>query len=218
MKKSLPVIAILLLAVSTFAAGEESAAKSSLTPEQAEVKYTEVIDQRSQKIVGALGLSDTNTAAKVHDIIMAQYRALNDWHNANDPKIKAAKGDKAAIAKISAPLKNLHDEYLAKLARYLTPVQIEKVKDEMTYGKVQFTFAGYLVEYPNLSEANKQEILRLLKEAREEAMDGGSSGEKSAIFNRYKGKINNYLSKQGIHPEKKNGGNGNAATNAAPDK
>jgi hypothetical protein len=31
-------------------------------------------------------------------------------------------------------------------------------------------------------------------------MDGGSSDEKTAIFQRYKGKINNYLSKQGIHP------------------
>jgi hypothetical protein len=37
----------------------------------------------------------------------------------------------------------------------------------------------------------------LLKEAREEAMDGGSSQEKDAVFGRYKGKINNYLSKQG---------------------
>jgi len=57
--------------------------------------------------------------------------------------------------------------------------------------------------YPDLTEENKQKILELLKQAREEAMDGGSSDEKTAIFQRYKGKINNYLSKQGIHPAKK---------------
>jgi hypothetical protein len=203
MKKSLPAIAILLLAVSAFAADDEfSAAKTRPTPEQAEVKYTEVIDQRAQKIVDALGLSDTNAAAKVHDIIVAQYRDLNDWHNANDSEVKAAKGDPAAIAKIKVPLRELHDEYLSKLGQYLTPAQIETVKDKMTYGKVQFTFAGYCAEYSNLSETNKQEILKFLKEAREEAMDAGSSNEKSAIFNHYKGKINNYLSKQGIHPDK----------------
>lgn len=197
-------LSLVLLATSALAADETtSTTKSKLPPEQAEAKYTAVIDQRSQKIVDALNLSDTNTAAKVHDIIMAQYRALNDWHNASDASLKAAKGDKEAVAKISDPLKELHREYLAKLTQYLTPEQIEKVKDAMTYGKVQFTFKGYCVEYPNLSAANKQEILRLLKEAREEAMDGGSSSEKSAIFNRYKGKINNYLSKQGVHPDKR---------------
>jgi hypothetical protein len=168
--------------------------------------------------VDALGLSDTNTAAKVHDIIMAQYRMLNDWHNANDSKIKAARGDKDAVAKISAPLKVLHQEYLAKLAQYLSPDQIEIVKDKMTYGKAQFTFRGYCVEYPNLSEVNKQEVLRLLKEAREEAMDAGSSDQKSAIFNRYKGRINNYLAKQGVHPERKKVGEKMAGTNAVPEK
>ena len=55
---------------------------------------------------------------------------------------------------------------------------------------------------PDLAEPHRQKILELLKEAREEAMDGGSSDEKTAVFQKYKGKINNYLSKQGIHPNK----------------
>jgi hypothetical protein len=203
MKKILLTPLILTLALAALAADDKSdTAKPGLTPEQAEAKYTGVIDQRSQKIADVLGLSDTNTAAKVHDIIMNQYRSLNDWHNANDPKIKAAKHDQAVIAKINAPLKTLHDEYLARLARYLTPAQIETVKDKMTYDKVEFTFKGYCVQYPNLSETNKQAILKMLKEAREEAMDGGSAKEKTAVFQRYKGRINNYLSKQGIHPDK----------------
>ncbi len=206
MKTSLSMLAVLLLTVSVFAAnGDATPAKAKLTPEQAEAKYTAVIDERSQKIVMALNLSNTNTAVKVHEIIMAQYRALNDWHNTNDPKIKAAQRDKAAIAQIRGSLETLHHEYLARLAENLTPEQIEKIKDEMTYGKVQFTFSGYCSQYSKLSESNKQEILRLLKEAREEAMDGGSAKEKTAIFQRYKGKINNYLSKQGIHPDKRKG-------------
>ena len=104
---------------------------------------------------------------------------------------------------IRASLKTLHDNFLSSLAENLTPAQIEKVKDKLTYGKVQFTFAGYLAAYPQLSEANQQKILELLKQAREEAMDGGSAAEKTAAFQKCKGKINNYLSQQGIHPEKK---------------
>jgi len=204
MKKFLLLTGILAVAVSSFAAGDESAdAGSNSLTVASQTKYTAVIDQRSEKIVQALRLSDTNVVAKVHDLIMGQYRALNDWHNTFDSEIKAAKHDQAAIAKIKASLKTMHDDYLAGLARYLTPAQIEKVKDEMTYGKVQFTFAGYCSQYPNLSETNKQEVLRMLKDAREEAMDAGSAKDKTAVFQRYKGRINNYLSKQGIIPEKK---------------
>lgn len=197
MKMPLLILAGLSLTLGGFAAETNSA------PEQSEAKYTATINERSQKIVDALGLTDTNVAAKVHAIIMEQYRSLNDWHNANVSKIKAAKGDKAIIAEIKAPLKKLHDEYLARLGENLTPEQVETVKDKMTYGKVQFTYKGYLIEYPDLNEEQKAEVLRLLKDAREEAMDGGSSDEKSAIFNQYKGKINNYLSKQGVQPARK---------------
>jgi hypothetical protein len=204
MKMILTLGLMVTLAVSAFAAGDDAGADNAggaaVSPD---AKYSTVIDQRSQKIVQSLGLSDTNAAAKVHDIIMGQYRALNDWHTANDPKIKAAKHDQAAIATIRSSLKTLHDGYLASLAQYLTPAQVEKVKDAMTYGKVQFTFNGYCSQYPDLSEANKQEILRMLKDAREEAMDAGSAKDKTAVFQRYKGKINNYLSKQGIIPDKK---------------
>ena len=199
--------AILLLAVPIFAApGQSAATDTNLTPEQIEVKYTQAIEGRTADILKVLELSDTNQSAKVHDIIVARYRALRVWHDANDPKLKAAKGDPNALAQIRGSLKSLHDEFIAKLSASLTPEQVEKVKDKMTYGKVRFTYAGYLAAYPDLADPHKQKILELLKEAREEAMDGGSSDEKTAIFQRYKGKINNYLSQQGIHPAKEKAG------------
>jgi ATP-dependent Lon protease len=191
-----------LLTLSALAASDDSTTvKTNPTPAQVEAKYTAAIEGRTADILKVLALSDTNQAAKVHDVIIAQYRALNAWHDANDAKLKAARKDPDATAQIHASLKTLHDEFLSKLAENLTPDQIEQVKDKMTYGKVQFTYAGYCSQYSNLSETNKQEILKMLKEAREEAMDGGSAKEKTAIFLRYKGKINNYLSKQGIHPD-----------------
>jgi hypothetical protein len=195
--RAFSLVAAMLLTCSVFAAD------TNMTPEQVEAKYTATIEGRTADILKVLNLDDTNKIAGVHDAIMAQYRALNAWHSENDAKLKAARGDTNATAQIRSSLKALHEKFLDVLAENLSPDQIEKVKDKMTYGKVQFTYQGYVAQYPSLSETNKAEIMRLLKEAREEAMDGGSANEKTAVFTRYKGKINNYLSKQGIQSEKK---------------
>jgi hypothetical protein len=178
------------------------AVETNTAPESAEAKYAKTLETRTADILKSLELADTNKIARVHDIIVAQYRALNAWHQENDVRLKTAKSDTNAVAAIRATLLTQHDKYLTALAEVLTPDQVEKVNDKMTYGKVQFTFKGYLVTYPNLSESQKAEVLRLLKEAREEEMDAGSAEAKTAVFQRYKGKINNYLSKQGVHPEK----------------
>ncbi|HLX71288.1 MAG TPA: DUF3826 domain-containing protein [Verrucomicrobiae bacterium] len=200
------VAVVVLLCPSIFAAETNSPST------QVEAKYTKAIEGRTAEILKILALTDTNKAANVHDIVIAQYRALNAWHDANDAKLKAARSDTNAVAQMHASLKAIHDQFLDRLAENLTPAQIEQVKDKMTYGKVQFTYNGYLTQYPNLSDANKQKILELLKEAREEAVDGGSAAEKTAVFQRYKGKINNYLAKEGIHSPQKSP----ARTNAVP--
>ena len=207
-------IAAIVLALSVFVVkSQPSTAATNSAPSSADAKYTKAIEGRTTDILRYLALTDKDQAAKVHDAIIAQYRALKTWHEENDAKLKAARRGTNAVAQIRASLQDLHGEFLSRLAENLTPEQIEIVKDRMTYGKVQFTFAGYQTSYPDLSETNRQKILELLKQAREEAMDGGSAEEKTAIFQRYKGRINNYLSKQGIHPEKPGTG-GAPATNA----
>ena len=211
MKKTFLILAAASLAIASFAAETDS------TPEQAEAKYTKAIEGRTAEILKILALTDADKSAKVHNAIIVQYRALNAWHGENDAKIKAAKADTNAVAQIRAPLKMQHEKFLSALAENLTPEQVGQVKDKLTYGKVQFTFAGYQAAYPNLPEVHRQKILELLKEAREEAMDGGSAEEKTAVFQRYKGKINNYLSKQGVHPEKQKAAM-KAATNPVPEK
>ena len=67
---------------------------------------------------------------------------------------------------------------------------------------MQVTFKAYNEIYGPLGTEQQAKVLDMLKQAREEAMDGGSSGEKDAIFKKYKGKINNYLSGQGIDMKK----------------
>jgi len=95
-----------------------------------------------------------------------------------------------------------HKRFLAALKKELTPAQTEAVKDGLTYGILPRTYNGYLDMLPGLTEKQKARIMEWLVEAREKAMDGGSSDEKHAWFGKYKGKINNYLSSEGYDLKK----------------
>ena len=169
--------------------------ESGKAPQDAEAAYTRTIEKRVADILAALDLSDPARSAKAHDLLVARYRALRDWHDANDAKLKGANPEQAG--QIKASLKASHDTFLASLSEVLTPAQVERVKDQMTYDKAKVTYDAYCEIVTNLTDGQKQRMLELLKEAREEAMDAGSAEEKSAVFNRFKGKINNYLTAEG---------------------
>ncbi len=72
----------------------------------------------------------------------------------------------------------------------------------MTYGVLPITYRGYLDMLPSLTDEQKKQIKDYLTEAREHAMDAGSSKEKHGWFGKYKGRINNYLSKAGYDMKK----------------
>ena len=72
----------------------------------------------------------------------------------------------------------------------------------MTYRVLPITFAAYLDMLPRLTNEQKDTIYYWLQVAREQAMDAGSSEKKHAVFGRYKGKINNYLSAAGYDMKK----------------
>ncbi|GGA69441.1 hypothetical protein GCM10008015_07740 [Flavobacterium palustre] len=171
-------------------------------------EYVKVTNERAQKIVDDLKLNSKEDQLAVRDIIAEQYRSLNTIHESRDAKIEAVKkavSDKEQQQKQVDKLKNdadkkilsLHKSYLKKLSKKLTNSQIVQVKDGMTYGVLPITVSGYNDMLPNLTVEQKKYIYDALVEAREHAMDGGTSKEKHAWFGKYKGRINNYLSKQG---------------------
>ena len=183
-------------------------------PKDPDPAYTQVIQGRAQKIVDTLGIDDETKAQQVRNLITDQYRSLSTLHDIRDAQIEAVKsqaGDNPDAAKLATKAledmaqslqKQLHTQYLLKLYALLTPKQIDQVKDGMTYGVRQVTYNQYLVMLPDLAEEQKAKIMALLIEARENAMDGGSSQEKHQWFRKYKGKINNYLSKAGYDLKK----------------
>ena len=196
MKKTVFILATALVYCRHFCRGYE------FNVRQVAARYTAAIEGRTVDISKVLDLSDTNQAAKVHDIIIGQYRALNAWHQ-NDAKLKAAKSDTNAIVQVRASLKNgcMMIFFPARGKSVAGADRKNQGQDDLRQGAVHVRRLRRA--YRNLSDGNKAEILKLLKQAREEAMDGGSAAEKTAVFTKCKGKINNDLSKQGLHPEKK---------------
>lgn len=173
--------------------------------------YTRVITQRADKIVTPLGLGDAAKSKQVRDIIVQQYRDLNEIHTARDTEVKAVKEqlkeDKPALeARLKTieehtneKLDKLHKDYLSKLSAKLTEQQVNQVKDGMTYGVLPLTYRVYTDMLPNLTDEQKTQIMAWLVEAREHAMDAGSSDKKHWWFGKYKGRINNYLAAAGIN-------------------
>jgi hypothetical protein len=179
-----------------------------------EQAYLKVIDQRAQKIVATLEIKDAAKAKRVKVIIASRYHQLNDWQNAEESKVKAAKAknsaDKAALkAQIAsyekeeeAKIDSSHKDYILALSGELTPQQVDKVKDGMTYNVLPITYKGYQEMIPDLTNKQKEQIFAWLTEAREHAIDAGSSEKKHWWFGKYKGRINNYLSAQGYDLKK----------------
>jgi hypothetical protein len=151
-----------------------------------EVGYVQTIVTRAGKIVDELHLTDSQARANVQRIIANRYFTLSDM------QAKQTSADQ-----LNANLYLHHFEFEAALANYLNAAQIEAVKDGMTYGVVPKTYQAYQEMIPTLKDNEKLQILNWLKEAREFAIDAGDSKSKHAWFGKYKGRINNWLSKLG---------------------
>ena len=175
----------------------------------ADPEYIKVTNERASKIVEKLALNNKEKENAVNNIIAQQFRDLSKIQDTRDAEIKKVKDDTTLakekqnekIDKLKAnadkSIDKLHKAYLKKLATQLNEAKITEVKDGMTYGVLPITVTAYNDMIPTLNEAQKKYIYDALVEAREHAMDGGSSKEKHAWFGKYKGRINNYLSKEG---------------------
>ncbi|PTY07550.1 hypothetical protein DB347_09255 [Opitutaceae bacterium EW11] len=169
---------------------------------------------RAQKIVDALALADGTLAAQVRSAVAEHYEKLHALHEARDKEIAGMRSDAAldAAAKTAATdrirreteigVRDLHYAFFAELSVMLLPEQVEKVKDGLTYGVLPLTYRVYCEMLPSLTAEQKSQILAWLTEAREHAVDGGSSEEKHGWFGKYKGRINNYLAKAGYDMKK----------------
>jgi len=199
----------MLVAAFAFATFQAASAQQSQSKAD-QAQYTRVITARSQKIVDQLGMTDTAKARAVRDVLVAQYRRLGkvyDWRQAEKKSLKQSglssvlrtlrqnQVDSAA----DLTLMKYHRNFIGRLSAVLTPEQVDKVKDAMTYNVLHVTYQAYLDMLPNLTQPQKDTILSDLIEAAENSMDGGSSEEKRWWFGKYKSRINNFLSREGAN-------------------
>ena len=171
-------------------------------------KYVEPIVQRSKKVTDALKISDTEKGKEVLNIVANRYFKLNDIYSERD-SIKAvaktltgdAKKQKMEFAEMQKDQKlyKSHFGFIADLSVYLTDKEIETVKDVLTYNVVNVTYSAQCDMIPTLKEEEKVQIMAWLKEGREYAIDAESSKKKHETFGKYKGRINNWLSKRGYN-------------------
>ncbi len=174
-------------------------------------EYTKVITGRADKIVNSMDFDSENTKLKVRDIIVEHYRFLNDAQEARDAdvaKIREEYDENKELCNAKIDLRKLEQEikirdhhfaFYAQLKQIITEEQIDEVKDGLTYNVLNLTYVAFCEMIPSLTEEEKEQISIWLVEAREHAIDGGSSKEKHGWFGKYKGKINNYLSKRGYN-------------------
>lgn len=175
---------------------------------QEDSAYIKTIRDRSAKIINTLEITDQKNYSTVLEKVMNQYFNLNKIHDQSKKQIAdikkqiVAKEDidkavKAEEEKKSSQLLQLHKEFIGQLKKNLTDAQVDKIKDGMTYNVLNVTYAAYQDKIPSLTTEQKEKIYTWLNEARELAMDEGSSEDKHKVFGKYKGRINNYLSDQG---------------------
>lgn len=171
-------------------------------------KYVETIMQRSKKVTDALNISGTEKGEQVLNIVANRYFKLNDIYAERDSLkavAKAMTGDekkqKMEYAEMQKDQKlyKSHFGFIADLSVYLTDAEVETVKDVLTYNVVNVTYKAQCDMIPTLKEEEKVQILAWLKEGREYAIDAESSKKKHEAFGKYKGRINNWLSKRGYN-------------------
>lgn len=186
----------------------------SLKAQKEDTAYTRVIYERAGKIVKTLQLNNNSKEAKLQSLVADQYRQLNGIHEGsklvassikqNSTLSKGAK-DTAILKedeKKMALLKQQHEKFITLLKKEVGDTEIEKIKDGMTYSVMPITYKAYNDMLPMLTEVQRKKIYDYLVEAREFAMDAESSDKKHWWFGKYKGRINNYLSAEGIDTKK----------------
>ena len=185
-------------------------AKAQTEADPVAIGFRKTLHDRSVKIVNTLGITDSGKYNNVVDLLTDQYFELNKVHDktkgsiASINSLQIASEEKISRIRIeeekkTSQLSQLHKGFIAKLQTTLTKEQIEKIKDGMTYRVMPITYTAYLDMIPALTIEQKEKICNWLEEARELAMDEGSSEDKHKVFGKYKGRINNYLSAQGYN-------------------
>lgn len=203
------ILRFLILSVAVGGSFQWASAQYRNTTAQEDPGYVKVIQGRVAKIVEPLQLKNSAKQQQVQRVIEQQYYDLNRIDSIQQSETKSIKSSQLSKAaekdsieaikrRADASVAGLHPQFVARLNSLLSKDQVAEVKDGLTYHTLQVTYGAYTDMLPDLTKEQKAQIMAWLVEAREHAIDAGSAKEKHAWFGKYKGRINNYLSKSGV--------------------
>lgn len=169
---------------------------------EAATDYEQVIAGRADKVLATLDGLSPEARGRVRETLLDFSRSINAWHEAHGPRRKELKSSpddeaKAELATLEEDLGGIRKRFVDRLSADLTPEQVEKVKDGLTYNVLHVTERAYHDMIERLTDEQKAMIHDRLVEARDLAIGEGSSDAKHGVFGKFKGRINNELSRQG---------------------
>lgn len=175
--------------------------------QQVDVKATEELSRKAMEWTASLQLNDAAKDALVQEAVLRHLTAVRDWHNSHPftlvpAGINPATGNRLSeldrqVIICSVQPAAVHDSLMQVLKTNLDTAQLAALLDKYTVGKVAFTLKGYQAIVPDLTAKEEAEILKNLRQAREQAIDYKSMKEVSAIFEIYKTRCEQYLGNNG---------------------
>jgi hypothetical protein len=191
--RSMVVVAGIVVAIARLMAAADPDAAAA---------YERVIAARADKVVASLHVASEGARDRVRGVLLDFFRSLNSWHDAHAARRRELRSAKDAAAReecarLDHELAELRAGFVAGLAADLSPPEIDRVKDALTYNVLHVTERAYHEMIETLTAEQKATIHDWLVEARDLAISEGSSEAKHGVFGKYKGRINNYLSQQG---------------------
>lgn len=162
----------------------------------------------SNRVIEKLGLSDKWQTEQVRNLLAFQYQKMDEIYAAK--QLQTVEMEQASLNELEkekravqiweeskGALDKQRDKLFEKLNLLLTDAQIELVKNEMTYSGFQKELSRFEELLPTLTDEHKKVVIGHLEEARENALNVLTGRERNQWFAKYRGRANNYLSKQG---------------------
>lgn len=184
------------------------AADIKLNTRNLPIDAVEEAERKATKVLDNLSLNPDSTRNNVFVIITNRYLELREIHQKygeRNKAIEALKLDKKttderleiSYYQCNSDLYRSRFGYITWLSFYLDDAQIEKVKDAMTLHLFPAQYNAFMKGIPELTEDQKKRVRSWFEEAREFSMDFETGRQMRQMFTKYRGRLNNYLSKCG---------------------
>jgi Spy/CpxP family protein refolding chaperone len=148
-----------------------------------------IADKRADGIMKALNITDASKATAVKQNVANFVITVKNVYD-GDPKT-ISDAQKAELVKARDTL------YASFAADKLDEKQIETIKNGLAANRIKIEYDAFLDLIPKLTDEQKTWLKAQLLECADEAVLLNSGEEKLALFMNRRGRINNYLSKQG---------------------